>query len=81
MHILKIKRIDEGEELNIVAYLNLDWYIFGENLSFRLHSGYFAVTGYGNIFTAVGYTGKAQFNISSRLHWAIGLGLGTVSTP
>ena len=32
MHILKIKRIDEGEELNIVAYLNLDWYIFGENL-------------------------------------------------
>ena len=32
MHLLKIKRIDEGEELNIVAYLNLDWYIFEENL-------------------------------------------------
>ena len=29
---------------------------------------------------AVGCTGKALFTVSSRLHWAIGLGLGTVST-
>ena len=28
----------------------------------------------------VGCTGKALFSVSSRLHWAIGLGLGTVST-
>ena len=28
---------------------------------------------------AVGCTGKALFGVSGRLHWAIGLGLGTVS--
>ena len=41
--------------------------------------------GYGNIFTilpalAVGCTGKGRVGISGRLHWAITLGLGTVST-
>ena len=34
-------------------------------------SGYFAVTGYGNIFysLAVGSTGKARFGVTSKLHW------------
>ena len=48
-------------------------------------SVYFACNGYGNIFTilpalTVGCTGKGRFGVSSRLHWAIRLGLGTVST-
>ena len=53
----------------------------------KTYNGYFVDTGYRNIFStllslAVGCTGKARFGVSSRLHWAIGLGLGlgTVST-
>ena len=45
----------------------------------------FAGNGYGSIFTilpalAVCCTGKGRIGVSSRLHWAIRLGLGTVST-
>ena len=47
-----------------------------------VHSGYFAVTGYGNIFTillalAVGCIGKAQFGVSSRLHWKVQFGVNS----
>ena len=53
--------------------------------NFNFHSGYFAVTSYRSTCTilpslAVGCTGKACFGVSSRLHWAIRLRLGVVST-